>query len=375
MPSLHVDHEYDDRQSPPDLSTVMDDIVKKWVPRMVKQIPESGSIYTGYGGTAYILYLLGCHPLEGEEDGRHHFEQALQVIDRAVTLVSPKRGTFLEGLPGLKALAIAIHSKLRRPTNMLLDDFLRPPKFSSPDECEVLYGRAGYLQAIIFLRKELNEPRLGRTVALPILTDIVDAGGHDAPGERGCRWRWHGKDYFGAAHGSAGIVLILSHFLDELEEELEISRNLLVKVIEGCLRLSFPSGNVPSSEGSDKDRLVHWCHGAPGWIAPVIRLVPDKALPLGEVVWKRGILKQKGLGLCHGVCGNAMTLLQMYQYTRDERWLRRAQIFAFDAVRNFDEFYEFADRPLSLFEGVGGLIWLLLELRTPLTATFAGYYL
>jgi hypothetical protein len=26
----------------------------------------------------------------------------------------------------------------------------------------------------------------------------------------------------------------------------------------------FPSGNYPSSEGNESDRLVHWYHGAPG---------------------------------------------------------------------------------------------------------------
>lgn len=30
------------------------------------------------------------------------------------------------------------------------------------------------------------------------------------------------------------------------------------------IRNRFPSGNYPSSEGSESDRLVHWCHGAPG---------------------------------------------------------------------------------------------------------------
>ena len=37
--------------------------------------------------------------------------------------------------------------------------------------------------------------------------------------------------------------------------------------IEYMLTLRFPSGNCPSSIGSSTgDKLVHWCHGAPGWI-------------------------------------------------------------------------------------------------------------
>lgn len=33
------------------------------------------------------------------------------------------------------------------------------------------------------------------------------------------------------------------------------------------MSLKFPSGNYPSSIGSGGgDKLVHWCHGAPGWV-------------------------------------------------------------------------------------------------------------
>ena len=33
------------------------------------------------------------------------------------------------------------------------------------------------------------------------------------------------------------------------------------------MTLKFPSGNYPSSVGSGSgDLLVHWCHGAPGWV-------------------------------------------------------------------------------------------------------------
>ena len=49
-------------------------------------------------------------------------------------------------------------------------------------------------------------------------------------------------------------------------------------------------------------RLVHWCHGAPGFIPLLARAVdafPDDAEALtgaavkaGEVVWERGLLKK-----------------------------------------------------------------------------------
>jgi len=37
--------------------------------------------------------------------------------------------------------------------------------------------------------------------------------------------------------------------------------------LDYLMTLKFPSGNYPSSIGSaGGDLLVHWCHGAPGWI-------------------------------------------------------------------------------------------------------------
>lgn len=72
-------------------------------------------------------------------------------------------------------------------------------------------------------------------------------------------YEWHGKKYWGAAHGLAGIM----HVLMDMElkpDEVEDVKNTLRYMIKN----RFPSGNYPSSEGSESDRLVHWCHGAPG---------------------------------------------------------------------------------------------------------------
>lgn len=44
----------------------------------------------------------------------------------------------------------------------------------------------------------------------------------------------------------------------------------MVKLVKPCVdfidSLQFPSGNYPSSLGREVDRLIHWCHGAPGVI-------------------------------------------------------------------------------------------------------------
>ena len=72
---------------------------------------------------------------------------------------------------------------------------------------EWLYGRVGFLRALLGLRRE------GRTV--PGLDDAIQrvvaatlASGRRHGGD-GLRYAWHGKEYVGAAHGYAGILYLL----------------------------------------------------------------------------------------------------------------------------------------------------------------------
>ena len=46
----------------------------------------------------------------------------------------------------------------------------------------------------------------------------------------------------------------------------EYLHSLVKPSVDYVLQLAFPSGNFPSSLGNNSDRLVHWCHGAPGVI-------------------------------------------------------------------------------------------------------------
>ena len=79
-------------------------------------------------------------------------------------------------------------------------------------------------------------------------------------------YEWHGKKYWGAAHGLAGIM----HALMDMElkpDEVEDVKGTLRYMINNRL----PSGNYPSSEGSENDRLVHCCHGAPGLTLTLVK--------------------------------------------------------------------------------------------------------
>lgn len=76
-------------------------------------------------------------------------------------------------------------------------------------------------------------------------------------------YRWHDSAYLGAAHGTAGILHLMMQAGDPSPTEL-------LGTLDWLLRQRFPGGNLQSSLGSQGDRLVQWCHGAPGLVQPLL---------------------------------------------------------------------------------------------------------
>eukprot|EP01025_Chloroclados_australasicus_P032945 TRINITY_DN3346_c2_g1_i2.p4 TRINITY_DN3346_c2_g1~~TRINITY_DN3346_c2_g1_i2.p4 ORF type:complete len:121 (-),score=6.59 TRINITY_DN3346_c2_g1_i2:527-889(-) len=96
----------------------------------------------------------------------------------------------------------------------------------------------------------------------------------------------------------------------------------------------------------------------------------NAACRAGDTIWERGLLK-KGPGLCHGISGNGLALLNLYRVTRDSSWLIRASQFAeFIACDQFLQDSNTPDRPHSLFEGWAGACCLLSALADPVHLGF-----
>ena len=205
------------------------------------------------------------------------------------------------------------------------------------------------------------------------------------------QYYFYGTDYHGAAHGTAGILYILLQFPKWC---LESSVKEQIKnTLDHMLTLQFPSGNFPLEAKSNREDVqVHWCHGAPGFVYTLYhahkvfrdekyRVALHRAL---EVIWSQGVLK-KGLGLCHGIAGNAYAFLMMYRYTGEEKHLYRAfkmaELMQNDSVlesiaTTFDpqrQTQGLADFPYSLMEGMAGTMCYLCDLLHPLRSAFPGY--
>ena len=90
-------------------------------------------------------------------------------------------------------------------------------------ECEVLYGRAGLLHAVLFAARACTGMQVDcAQLVHRLVHDIVHEGlrcgkelaqsGAVVP-EPGFMHQWHGEEYLGAAHGTTGILQVRRDFL------------------------------------------------------------------------------------------------------------------------------------------------------------------
>ncbi|XP_057320711.1 lanC-like protein 2 [Microplitis mediator] len=345
---------------------------KQWINQ------DDSSIYTGNTGIAYLYYFYGTRFNE-----ETYIKRALELIDRQDSSRSKRDITFLIGEAGRLALGAVIFKSLNDEAQSesmitkLLALFNNATK-SSYDE--LLYGRAGYLYALLFVNKHIPNS-IDDDVIKKIIYSMLTTGKAYAKSRKystPLMYIWHDSEYLGGAHGLAGILYILLQARQYLTQEQ--LKNDIEPSIDYLVSLKYPTGNFPSSVGGSSDKLVHWCHGAPSMtmlfaLAHEVFARQDYleiAKDCGEVVWCRGLLK-KGSGICHGVSGNAYTFLCLYQKTKELKHLYRACKFAewcFDYEKHQARI---PDRPYSLFEGLAGIIYYLIDLTVPSSAKFPGY--
>ncbi|XP_043527978.1 lanC-like protein 2 isoform X1 [Frieseomelitta varia] len=341
------------------------------------------SMYTGSAGIAYMFYQYGkCF------NEPAYVDKAMELLRICVDKFRGKREiTFLTGIVGPLALsAVVFHSegysdvaqnmisKVKSLSSVVLNE-------SSDLPDELLYGRAGYLFSLLFLNSNISPAPIENNLIKQVIALIIKSGNLYSASRKyksPLMYVWHDTEYIGGAHGLAGILYML------LQAHQYLTQTQLEKDIKPALdflqSIRYPSGNFPSSIGSQTDKLIHWCHGAPGMsmlFCLAYKIYEDEnylkiALQCGEVIWSRGLLK-KGYGICHGVAGNAYTFLTLFQQTKDIKHLYRACKFAEWCMDYGTHQIRSPDRPFSLFEGLAGTIYFLIDLQHPFSAKFPAY--
>jgi len=370
-------------------------------------------VYTGLAGVAVAYLRAGLFWRRAcrNEAAAQEYLQKTQDVAAACLQLDPRSNevSFMCGTPGYLAIlcvtcfllgeseASAAHLK------QLLSWSNAAVRHS---EDELLFGRAGYLYALLWVRHHCGADKADFDTPLQqVVERLVETGRRRAAqGYSGWHWplMWHCFDepYVGAAHGLVGVLAMLLHCFGLLCPE---SQQLVSATIERLLHERFESGNLPIVLGGQDDEHVHWCHGAPGLpgLALAARAaqaagaaVPhaltsalvEAAVKAGDVVWQRGLIL-KGNGLCHGIAGNAYTFLSLRRLTADASQLSRAQAFA--AMLSHGPLQEaiakqpdsqrkvpgMPDSPRSLLEGSAGVFCYLLDLADPDSAAFPGWEL
>lgn len=76
--------------------------------------------------------------------------------------------------------------------------------------------------------------------------------------------------FLGAAHGTSAILQILLCFPEALLS-VRGAENDVRKSVDYVLSQQLTNGNFPAAFGeTDREDLVHWCHGAPGTLGIII---------------------------------------------------------------------------------------------------------
>ncbi|VDP88982.1 unnamed protein product [Echinostoma caproni] len=198
-------------------------------------------------------------------------------------------------------------------------------------------------------------------------------------------YAYHGVEYFGVAHGLAGILFTLMQFPDYLKTNPE-SEQLVRNSLAYMLQITpVDTGNLPSAMDevsglyrvSPSEMLVHWCHGATGAILVYMRafilwkdprfLVASRQC--ADLIWQKGLLK-KGPGICHGVAGSGYAFLAMYRLVGEVTYLHRAAMFAEFMQSDTFQHARRPDFPYSLFEGLAGTACFYADLAKPSEAAF-----
>ena len=353
------------------------ELILSQAPPTEKVVSASRSVglYAGPLGTVYLFFRLSEIYPDLKVQGHSCAEIARQYL--RVSRPGPKSepdplhcGTANETLVylTLEALltdrdkAASSTSQVLAYSRLILGN--NDPDYSSN---EWLYGRAGYLYLLRLLRSRLGtvDSRLSGLITETI--DQVVETILSAPQP----WTWHGKTFLGSVHGSIGIItqVVLSS---------PGSAPVLQDQLSALLDLQSETGNFPSSLPSHHEKLVQFCHGAPGFAASLISIRPHFPKLEGKISnalskarqcsWQYGMLT-KTPSLCHGITGNAVVLESSEQM---KVFLSHTTAEALGEIE-YTGGEKGLDKYLSLYTGAAGNAWAWAVLNKGLEGQVIGY--
>ncbi|XP_077883773.1 lanC-like protein 2 [Ictidomys tridecemlineatus] len=350
------------------IQTKIKDLLQQMEEGLKTADPHDCSAYTGWTGIALLylqLYRVTCD--------QTYLLRSLDYVKRTLRNLNGRRVTFLCGDAGPLAVGAVIYHKLKSDcesqeciTKLLqLHRSIVCQESELPDE--LLFGRAGYLYALLYLNTEIGPGTVCESAIKEVVNAIIESGKTLSREERKTDrcpllYQWHRKQYVGAAHGMSGIYYMLMQVNNKIlkdylcrttKEEAKKNRLIGTLFIETILLTLF-------------------------WFFTAQVFKEEKylkeAMECSDVIWQRGLLR-KGYGICHGTSGNGYSFLSLYHITKDKKYLYRACKFAEWCLDYGAHGCRIPDRPYSLFEGMAGAIHFLSDILVPETSRFPAFEL
>jgi hypothetical protein len=202
---------------------------------------EGNSLSGGLSLHVYLRLQL-CHVFKKPltRQGAHALPMALHAAQAAVATAERRRGAFHVSLlcgAWIRAkclLASAYFNvgaslEAKQNASEVSTMLIKRCNELPPSECGVMYGRAGALPEVWFLRQELNKPRSAKNLPwtrLELFLEGLKVAQFD-PSDVLLLWEWKGKKSLGPQHGVVGIPHAL---LGYTEQEWELLGRQLPRV-------------------------------------------------------------------------------------------------------------------------------------------------
>lgn len=348
------------------------DVDGPWTKTAFKHSP-SCSIKYGAAGIAYSLYKLACHyedplllenadlwitrALAHQKDRDAFYSRSIEIHHDSVGKVTPYH------TPSGLYLVQAMIADAMGNANACQEALEQYVVWADNDECKNLdltLGKTAVLLGAAILHDRFkNNPYLD----LSSIRDLGDRIEH-LLWERVPKTPIASKegDYLGMAHGWSGFcygsmrwwsttgAAPKEHVRSRIEELVELAEDNGKGV-----QWPYAIGNKGYAGG--------WCNGHAGWLFFWIEAARTYGDPRyaklaeasGLSVWgdRHGISS-----ICCGAAGKAYSLLDLYRYTEDKIWLRRAERITRLAIENEEDGY-------SLYKSMAGVAVLAAEIEAP----------
>lgn len=326
-------------------------------------------LWTGPTAIAYLfLWLAETHP-DLEIEGAVPQQWCTRYLDLGSEDLENAHGLNGWGVKNeylayntVKAAATQDRKYAAKVFNTVLNDYHCPDV-----DNEHLAGRAGTLSLLRIIKRWCPSTAVEVEKCNQLLIDQIMA---QTP------WRFHGHNYTGAAHGVIGILTQIILSRPKMGRDAKVE-----ELIQEQLDLQADDGHwfITDDPKLGEPDLVHYCHGAPGYIISLLAIKPfvkpelqhriDKAAALGrKQVWEKGLLRKEP-NLCHGIIGNMLAF---------DDWKQREHFMSYateEGIQKGKEDGTFArgDDPYGLFWGEAGRAWGWMIMDTRVDRGYPSY--